>query len=95
MYANAEMDLLPYDIYDTGHEPWAVTTLQKIGIPIKEDDFANIAEVIKNASDSPELAKLRAHYKAEAWQHIGEAGRLTADYMISTMEKIEKESATK
>ena len=92
MYANAEMDLLPYDIYDTGHEPWAVTTLQKIGIPIKEDDFANIAEVIKNASDSPELAKLRAHYKAEAWQHIGEAGKLTADYMISTMEKIEKES---
>ena len=91
MYANAEMDTMPYDIYDTGHEPWAVTTLQKIGIPIKEEDFANIAEVIKNASDSPELAKLRAHYKAEAWQHIGEAGKLTADYMISTMEKIEKE----
>ena len=91
MYANAEMDLLPYDIYDTGHEPWAVTTLQKIGIPIKEEDFANIAEVIKNARDSPELAKLRAHYKAEAWQHIGEAGKLTADYMIKKMEEIDKE----
>ena len=90
MYANAEMDLLPYDIYDTGHQPWAVTTLQKIGIPIKEEDFENIAEVIKNASDSPELAKLRAHYKAEAWQHIGEAGKLTADYMISKMEEIER-----
>lgn len=86
MYANSEMDLLPYDIYDTGHEPWAVTTLQKIGIPIQEKDFENIAEVIKNASDSPELAKLRAHYKAEAWQHIGEAGKLTADYMIKVMQ---------
>ena len=85
MYANSEMDLLPYDIYDTGHEPWAVTTLQKIGIPIQEKDFENIAEVIKNASDSPELAKLRAHYKAEAWQHIGEAGKLTADFMINTL----------
>ncbi len=93
MYANAEMDLLPYDIYDTGHDPWAVTTLQKIGIPIKEEDFNNIADVIKNASDSPELASLRAHYKAEAWQHIGEAGKRTADYMISTMEKIEKEAS--
>lgn len=90
MYANAEMDLLPYDIYDTGHQPWAVTTLQKIGIPIKEEDFENIAEVIKNASDSPELAKLRAHYKAEAWQHIGEAGKRTTDYMISKMEEIER-----
>lgn len=89
MYANAEMDLLPYDIYDTEHEPWAVTTLQKIGIPIKEEDFENIAGIIKNASDSPELARLRAHYKAEAWQHIGEAGVRTADYLIETMKKIE------
>lgn len=89
MYANAEMDLLPYDIYDTGHEPWAVTTLHEIGIPIKEEDFANIADVIKNASDSPKLAAKRAHYKAEAWQHIGEAGKLTADYMINTLKKIE------
>lgn len=85
MYANSEMDLLPYDIYDTGHEPWAVTTLQKIGIPIQEKDFENIAEVIKNASDSPELAKLRAQYKAQAWQNIGQAGKLTADFMIKTM----------
>lgn len=90
MYANAEMDLLPYDIYDTGHEPWAVTTLQEIGIPIKEEDFPNIAEVIKNASDSPELAQKRAKYKAEAWQHIGEAGKLTADYMINKLAELEK-----
>ena len=89
MYANSEMDLLPYDIYDTGHEPWAVTTLQKIGIPIQEKDFENIAEVIKNASDSPELAKLRAHYKAEAWQHIGQAGKLTANFMINKMASFE------
>jgi len=96
MYANSDMDLLPYDIYDTGHDPWAVTTLQKIGIPIKESDFENIAEVIKNASDSPELAKLRASYKAEAWQHIGEAGKLTADFMISTLDKIKsKETSEK
>lgn len=88
MYANAEMDLLPYDIYDTGHAPWAVTTLQKIGIPIREEDFKDIAQIIRNASDSPELAKLRAHYKAEAWQHIGEAGKLTADYMISKMSSL-------
>ena len=92
MYANAEMDLLPYDIYDTGHEPWAVTTLKEIGIPIREEDFSNIAEIIKNASDSPELAEKRAHYKAEAWQHIGEAGKRTADYMIATLEKLEAAS---
>lgn len=90
IYANAEMDLLPYDIYDTGHEPWAVSTLKEIGLPINEADFENIFEIIRNASDSPELAKKRAKFKAEAWQHIGEAGKLTADYMIATMKKIDK-----
>ena len=88
------MDWLPYDIYDTGHEPWAVTTLQEIGIPIKEEDFPNIAEVIKNASDSPELAQKRAHFKAEAWQHIGEAGKRTADYMINKLAELENSFST-
>ena len=91
MYANAEMETGPYDIYDTEHEPWAVTTLQKIGIPLKEEDFSNIGEVIKNASDSPELSKLRAYYKAEAWQHIGEAAKLTVDYMFKVMNESETE----
>ena len=90
MYANADIDLLPYDIYDTGHEPWAVSTLREIGIPIREEDFSNIAEIIRNASDSPELARKRAHYKAEAWQRIGEAGKRAADFMIGTMERLQK-----
>ena len=95
MYANAEMDTMPYDIYDTGHEPWAVSTLHKIGIPIKEEDFPNIAEIIRKASDSPNLAQLRAYYKSEAWQHIGEAAKLTADYMIATMNTLEAQAAEK
>lgn len=87
IYANAEMDLLPYDIYDTGHKPWAVTTLNEIGIKLEEKDFPNIVEIIKNAADSPKLAELRAKYKAQAWQHIGESGKLTADFMISKMQQ--------
>ena len=93
MYANAEMDLLPYDAYDMPHEIWQFATVKKIGIPIKEEDFAHIGDVIKNASDSPELAKARAAAKAEAWQHIGEAGVRTVDYMISTLKKIEDAEA--
>ena len=87
IYANAEMDLLPYDIYDTGHKPWAVTTLNEIGIKLEEKDFPNIVEIIKNAADSPKLAELRAKYKAQAWQHIGESGKLTADFMITKMQQ--------
>ena len=90
MYANAEMELGPYDAYDIDHEIWQFSTVKKIGIKIEEKDFANIKNVIQNASDSPELAAARKKARDEAWMHIGEAGKRTADFMIQTMEKIEK-----
>lgn len=86
MYANAEMDLMPYDAYDMPHEIWQFETVRKIGIKIDENDFSNIKEVILNASDNPELAKLRHKARDEAWMNIGNAGKLTVDYMIKTVE---------
>lgn len=87
MYANTEMELGPYDAYDCGHEIWAVSTLHKIGIELKESDFQNIKEIIQNASDSPALAKARAEAKAESWMYIGEAAKRTVDYMFKIMEE--------
>lgn len=89
MYANAEMELGPYDAYDMDHEIWQFSTVKKIGIKLDEKDFVNIKEVIEKAGDSPELAAARKQAREEAWMHIGEAGKLTADYMIKTMDKIE------
>lgn len=55
-------------------------------IQLKEEQFADIRNVIQNASDSKELAELRAKAKKLAWEHIGEAGKLTLDFMISKVE---------
>ena len=87
MYATTEMELGPYDAYDCGHEIWAVSTLHKIGIELKEADFPNIKQIIQNASDSPDLAAKRAEAKAEGWMHIGEAAKRTTDYMFKIMEE--------
>ena len=61
-------------------------TLKNCGILLEEKDFGRIKEVIQNASDSPELKQRRASAKAQAWQHIGEAGKRTADFMIETVQ---------
>ncbi|WP_390620961.1 CDP-glycerol glycerophosphotransferase family protein [Treponema pectinovorum] len=87
MYANAEMDLAPYDAYDINHEIWQFETVKKIGIKVEEKDFANIKDIIQNASDSPQLSEERKKAKAQAWMYIGEAGKRTADFMIKTMEE--------
>lgn len=86
MYANAEMDLMPYDAYNIDHEIWQFKTIKEIGIKIEEKDFPRIKDIIQNASDNPELKKLRHKARDEAWMHIGNSGKLTVDYMVKTVE---------
>ncbi len=89
MYVNAQLDLMPYDAYDlpeNGKNIWQFSTLSKIGIELKEEQFYNIKEVIQTASDSAELAELRHKAKAEAWTNEGNAGKAVADFMISKIQ---------
>lgn len=88
MYVNAGMDLRPYDAYDLdGKELWQYSVLRKFGTELKEEQFANIKEVIQSVSDSKELEEARHAAKAEAWMHEGEAGKNIADFMIGKVEK--------
>ncbi len=89
MYVNTNMDLRPYDAYDLLHELWQFEILKKMGIKLDESQFDNIEKVIKDASDSPELAQARKEAKATAWMEIGNSGKNIADYMISTVSKLE------
>ena len=85
------MDLKPYDAYDLGDKKlWQYESLEKFGKQLDEKDFANIKEVIQSMSDSKELADARAKAKAQAWMHIGQAGKNITDYMIKTMESLEQ-----
>lgn len=88
MYVNAGMDLRPYDAYDLdGKELWQYSVLRKFGTELKEEQFANIKEVIQSVSDSKELEEARHAAKAEAWMHEGEAGKNIVNFMISKVEK--------
>uniref|UniRef100_UPI00298E6780 CDP-glycerol glycerophosphotransferase family protein n=1 Tax=Treponema sp. TaxID=166 RepID=UPI00298E6780 len=87
MYVSDKIDLRPYDAYDLGDKKlWQYESLEKFGKKLDEKDFADIKEVIKNMSDSRELADARAKAKAEAWMHIGEAGKRIVDFMVQTMD---------
>lgn len=92
MYVNTNMDLRPYDAYDLPHELWQFEILKKMGIKLDESQFDNIEKVIKDASDSPELAAARREAKATAWMEIGNSGKNIADYMISTVSKLESKT---
>ena len=59
------------------------TLLKQIGIELKEESFDKIEEIIKNASDSKELAEKRKYFKEEAWNFQDKAGSNIVDFMIS------------
>lgn len=85
MYVNADIDLGIYDAYDVpGQNPWQLNAVRTFGIELKEEQFPAIQEVIQNASDSAELARLRAKAKQDAWEHIGSAGEKVYEFMAET-----------
>jgi hypothetical protein len=89
MYVKQGLDLRPYDADDlgdnAGDELWQFRTLREAGIELTESSFDSIADMIRNACDSGELKKARQKAKETAWQFPGEAGRRTADFMISRL----------
>jgi len=85
MYVNADMDLKPYDAWDLHKDLWQFRILKKMGLKLEENQFANIKEVIKSASDSPALAAARKEAKETAWMHIGQAGKNIVDFMVKTV----------
>jgi hypothetical protein len=85
MYVKQGFDPRLYDADDLGEDAvknlWQFKVLKEIGIQLKEEDFASIGDIIKNASDSGELRQARLKAKDTAWQYRGEAGKRTFDFM--------------
>lgn len=87
LYVTADFDARPYDAGDLVHPLWQFEVLKKMGIELKEEQFADIAAVIKGAADSPELAAERKIAKETAWMHRGQAGKNIADFMESVVSR--------
>jgi len=87
MYVLQRFDMRPYDADDLGEDAaenlWQFRVLKEIGIPLKEEDFTSIGDIIKNASDSDELRQARQKAKDTAWQYRGEAGKRIANFILS------------
>ncbi|MDR0312074.1 MAG: CDP-glycerol glycerophosphotransferase family protein [Treponema sp.] len=87
LYVNQDFDPRPYDADDLDHELWQFTIIKEAGIELRQEDFPNITEVIKNAGDSGTLAAARKKARETAWQYPGEAGKRIFDFMINVEEK--------
>jgi CDP-glycerol glycerophosphotransferase (TagB/SpsB family) len=104
LYVNHKIDMRLYDADDlltadrsgdSLDRLWMFRTLKEIGIELKDDFFDSIGEIIKNASDNEYLKSARQKAKEEAWQYRTKAGERTADFMIQTVNEIERDTFPK
>jgi len=85
LYVSQDIDLRPYDADDLDHELWQFKTIKETAIELKENDFSRITETIKSAGDSESLKTARKKAREAAWQHPGEAGKRTFEFMTKIL----------
>ncbi|MBQ3712574.1 MAG: CDP-glycerol glycerophosphotransferase family protein [Spirochaetia bacterium] len=86
--AVGDFDARPYDAGKVPHPLWQFQVLPKIGRELKESDFKQIGEIIKNIADDPAASENRALANAKAWQYQGQAGARIADYMVKVQQEV-------
>ena len=80
----------PYDAAWLDEDMWKLRVLPSIGLPLREEDFPRMKEIIENAVKDDSLTAGREKARGEAWAHIGESAALTADYLIAKYEEIKQ-----
>ncbi len=82
IYAEGVFDKGAYDAAWLDEELWKFRVLPRLGVPLKEEQFPQIKEVIDEALADTSLAEGRAAAREEAWAHIGESAVRVADHLI-------------
>ena len=91
IYADTDFDTLPYDADWLDEPQWAIRILPQIGIQLKEADFENIGNVIRNALSSRLLEEGRSKVRQGCWENQGKSTVSAVDYLVKKQaELIEK-----
>lgn len=93
IYADVNFDSSEYDAAWIDYELWTFSTIKKIGVQLREQDFCRMDEVIKSALKDESLQNARKIAREESWQFQGESAKRTVDFMIEKSEISAKEKS--
>ncbi len=93
IYAEYEFDPAPYDAAWVDRTLWRDEILPKLGVPLKEEQFGQLKELIDDLSDNEEFAAGREQARNEAWMNIGRSAALTVDYLVDKKKELDEKDA--
>ena len=96
IYADTKFDSGIYDAaWFKDEKLWRFKVLEKIGVPLKEEQFDDMKGVIEKALSDNSLKAGREEAREQAWTHRGESAKLIADYLIKKQKELTSKEATK
>jgi hypothetical protein len=91
IFADTSFDRSPYDAAWLEEPLWTFEILPQIGIPLKEEDFPRLREIILKTTADENLSAEIEKARRETWQYQGESARRITDYLIEMHEKLSEE----
>ncbi len=82
IYADTSYDASPYDAAWFDGKLWRFDVLTKLGVPLQEESFGSLKEIIDNTLASDAFQAGRDSVRDECWQNRGNAAVATVDYLI-------------
>ncbi len=88
IYAEGVFDSSIYDAAWLDEPMWRIRVLPDLGVPLREDDFGRLKELIDSTIKSEVFLEGRNRVREEAWCHIGESVGLVVDYLLDKRSEI-------
>jgi len=82
IFTETDFDTSQYDADWLTEPMWELQVLNKIGVPLKEEDFSNISKIISETIKSKTLQTGRNLIRAQAWYNQNNAAKTIVDYLI-------------
>lgn len=82
IFTKANFDTSQYDADWLTEPMWELQVLNKIGIPLQEEDFFKISQIISETIKSKTLQVGRNVIRAQAWHNQNKAAETIVDYLI-------------
>lgn len=93
IYADTEFDRGPYDAWWLPEQPfWTFTAMERVGMKLSKDNFANIKDMIDECLTSTAYARGRDEVRSEAWAYPGEGSARAVDYIMAKYRELSEKS---
>ncbi len=93
MYTGVSLDLSATDHAWIDEPLWIYSLLPQLGVELKEADFDNIGDIIKQLVSSDKYSKSIKAARDKYWQHIGCASEGVAEYLLGKNELLKQNNA--